>query len=360
MIYQLTYNEQPLSSLGGKAMTRHAHLIGSVGMSDAETVFTTVNDILGDCCTRIPDGETGARGYWIRWQDSTFANCADIAAETVTQTLPGFKDKVERTFYALKDDADVAALDFGELGYARQALESWALFSRLADEGRIAANTRFQVSLPTPVALLSGFVMMPSRAACEAALESAMLADLDRIQSSIPSDRLSIQWDVCYEVVGNDGGPPLHYDDVVAGSCERVGRLCGAVNDGVELGIHLCYGDPGHQHIVQPEDLGTSVAFANGICGASPRTVHFMHMPVPRGRADDAYFAPLEDLDMAAETRLVVGLVHHTDGVEGTRARMIVADKYVQDYDVATECGFGRRDPSTIEELLRIHREVCA
>jgi len=38
---------------------------------------------------------------------------------------------------------------------------------------------------------------------------------------------------------------------------------------------------------------------------------------------------------------------------------MSVADRFVTDYDVATECGFGRRDPATIPELLRIHREVA-
>jgi len=341
-------------------MGRQAHLIGSVSLSDAETVFTTVADILGDCCSRIPDGETGERGYWIRWQDATFANCADMKAEAVSVKIPGFKDAVERTFYSLNEGVDAAGLDFGELGYAREALDSWALFSRLQDEGKIPAATRFQVSMPTPVALLSGFVMMASRGICEAALEKAMIADLNRIQSAIPNDRLSIQWDVCYEVVGNDGGPPLHHEDIVAGSAERLGRLCGAVNEEVELGIHLCYGDPGHQHIVQPEDLGTSVAFANAICAASPRTVNFMHMPVPAGRSDDAYFEPLKDLNMPADTRLIIGLVHHTDGTAGTRARMATADKFATEYDVATECGFGRRDPSTIEDLLMIHRDVCS
>jgi hypothetical protein len=340
-------------------MTRHAHLVGSVGLSDAETVFTTVNDILGPSCTRIPDGETGSRGYWIRWQDQTFANCAAMDAETVTQSLPGFKDKVERTFYSLKPGVDAAIIDFGELGYGREALASWAIFSRLVDEGKISPETRFQVTLPTPVALLGGFVVMGSREACEPALERAMIEDLDRIQAGIPNDRLTIQWDVCYEVIGADGGPPLHYDDAIAASVERIGRLSSHVAESVELGIHLCYGDPGHKHIIEPSDLGVCIAFANGICRAVPRTVDYVHMPVPRGRADAAYYAALEGLDVPAGTRLVLGLVHYTDGVEGTRARMATADKFTKEYDIATECGFGRRDPNTIEGLLRIHRELC-
>ena len=52
----------------------------------------------------------------------------------------------------------------------------------------------------------------------------------------------------------------------------------------------------------------------------------------------------------------MLGLIHHTDGVEGTHKRMLAANKVVQDYAIATECGMGRRPPETIQELLRIHK----
>ena len=58
-------------------------------------------------------------------------------------------------------------------------------------------------------------------------------------------------------------------------------------------------------------------------------------------------------------TTLALGLVHYTDGVEGTKRRMKVADKYVEGYAIGTECGLGRRPPDTIEELFRIHRQVA-
>ncbi len=341
-------------------MPRRAHLIGSVPLQDAGSVFATVTDILGSFCRRIPDGETGERGYWIRWQNGTFANCPGLEAVAVTQSLPGFKDAVKRTFYRIKPGVDPASIIFGELGYTREALASYAIFSQMTAEGKISPETRFLVALPTPVALLSGFVTIESRTDVEPAIERAIFEDVARLQDGIPHDRLSIQLDVCYEVVGNDGGPPLHYGDAVAGSAERIGRLCGSVDSDVEIGIHLCYGDPGHQHIVQPTHLGTCVSFANAICLASRRRIDFMHMPVPRERGDDAYFEPLRRLKMPSETHLVLGLVHYTDGIDGTRARMAVADRFVADYDVASECGFGRRDPSTIEHLLRVHRAVCA
>jgi hypothetical protein len=56
---------------------------------------------------------------------------------------------------------------------------------------------------------------------------------------------------------------------------------------------------------------------------------------------------------------LLQGLVHHTDGVEGTRKRMETASRYVSDYGIATECGWGRRPKETLPELLRIHAEAA-
>jgi hypothetical protein len=60
-----------------------------------------------------------------------------------------------------------------------------------------------------------------------------------------------------------------------------------------------------------------------------------------------------------AETELCLGLVHYTDGVEGTKRRLEVAKRLVSRFSIATECGFGRRDPGTIPELLRIHAAVA-
>ena len=82
-------------------------------------------------------------------------------------------------------------------------------------------------------------------------------------------------------------------------------------------------------------------------------------MPVPRNRADDAYFAPLRQLKLNPETELCLGLVHHTDGVEGSKRRLETARRYTSNFSIATECGFGRRDPATIPELLHIHAAIA-
>ena len=88
------------------------------------------------------------------------------------------------------------------------------------------------------------------------------------------------------------------------------------------------------------------------------RPVNWVHLPVPRDRDDDAYFAPLTNLNLGEETELYLGLVHFTDGVAGTQRRIDAAQRVVTTFGVATECGFGRRSPETIASLLQIHTEV--
>jgi hypothetical protein len=127
----------------------------------------------------------------------------------------------------------------------------------------------------------------------------------------------------------------------------------------VDLLYHLCYGDSNHRHVVEPTDMGDMVDFANRVAREIRRPLQLVHMPVPRDRDDDAYFAPLKGLALAPETELCLGLVHLTDGVEGSKRRLATARKFIEKFSIATECGFGRRDPRTIPELLRIHDEVA-
>ena len=100
---------------------------------------------------------------------------------------------------------------------------------------------------------------------------------------------------------------------------------------------------------------------ANRGVEASPRKIDYFHMAVPRHRNDDAYFEPLEDLAIGDAT-VYAGLVHYTDGVEGSIARL---DALKRHYDgplgVATECGLGRRPmDQELITLLEIHRDVAA
>src|SRR5262249_38525327 len=122
-----------------------------------------------------------------------------------------------------------------------------------------------------------------------------------------------------------------------------------------ELLFHFCYGDSNHRHVVEPTDMGDMVVLANYLSRRIRRSIQWIHMPVPRDRCDYAYFEPLRRLELRREPQLCLGRVHYTDGVGGTRRRLATAEKHVKNFAIATECGFGRRPPGTISELLRIH-----
>ena len=104
------------------------------------------------------------------------------------------------------------------------------------------------------------------------------------------------------------------FDGLVA----RLVALVDAVPADVEAGVHLCYGDAGERHFIEPTDAATLVRYANAVIAASEREISWLHLPVPIERDDAAYFAPLAELAPVAE--LYLGLVHREDGAEGRAA----------------------------------------
>ena len=87
------------------------------------------------------------------------------------------------------------------------------------------------------------------------------------------------------------------------------------------------------------------------------RRMDFLHLPVPKDRTDDAYFAPLGDLRLPTETALYLGLIHHADGA-GDRVRIAAAQRVMPRFGVATECGWGRTDQARVPALLAAHRDA--
>ena len=60
--------------------SRDIHLVGSIPLTDAAEVFSVVAEKLGSHCKRLPDGETGDRLTWIRWQDHVFRDHPQLEA----------------------------------------------------------------------------------------------------------------------------------------------------------------------------------------------------------------------------------------------------------------------------------------
>jgi hypothetical protein len=264
-----------------------------------------------------------------------------------------------RHYYRVKAGTDPAAVRFGELGYAEAARESYAVFSRLVDKGVIPAATRFLVAMPTPLAFLQVLVAPDQRAALEKAYFQSMKEEIAALATVVPAEKLAIQWDTVFEVLILEGVRQSRIDDTREGLIERLRSLGAELPAEVELGYHFCYGDMNHKHSLEPPHMGVMVDLANDLARALPHRIDFVHMPVPRGRDDAAYFAPLSRLALSPQTELYLGLVHFTDGAEGTRRRIAAASRVRPNFGIATECGFGRRGPETVRRLLEIHADVA-
>jgi len=130
-----------------------------------------------------------------------------------------------------------------------------------------------------------------------------------------------------------------------------------AVPTDIELGYHLCYGSPADEHMVLPKDSGLMVEMTNAIIAGVGRPIQFIHMPVIKDRTDDAYFAPMQNLELGPETELYLGLIHSGDG-DGDQARLSAARRHVRVDGIGTECGMARGDADQFPALLAAHGTV--
>jgi len=330
------------------------HLVGSIGLPRVKDVFHTVGPLLGSRLRRIPDGETGARRSWIGWQQVVVRANPFLAADpsqrspTSGLALMGLAPGV-----AAKD------VEFGELGYAHEARASYQLFLAARKAGDIPKGVRFQVCLPTPLAVACSNIARTNFREIEKAYEKAMLAEVDAICAAIRHKDLSIQWDVCHDMIMWDRQLPAFappFDDLEGEILARIKRLCDRVPNDVDCGIHLCYGDNGAKHFVEPRDTANLVSFANAISRAVSRPLAYIHMPVPISRTDDEYFRPLQNLKLKKGTGLYLGLVHG-DGAAKIKQRIAAAQRYVSNFGIATECGIARaKQPDRVITLLKAHK----
>jgi hypothetical protein len=343
-------------------MARDIYLVGSVPMANAAEVFEKVSAALGPRIKRLPDGETGVRGDWITWLEPVFSNHPAFVKSGEYFRVHASGTGRER--YALKPGVRPEDVRFDNLFYADIAKRSYADFRRLKEAGKLPAGTKFQVALVPAHSVIWLFLVGALHAQIDPLYNDAVKREIDKIAAAIPHNELAIQFDVASAVFARlERNEPSSYGRSKAEMQEAFANILVDLGNRVPLDVdllyHLCYGDSNHRHVVEPTDMGDMVEFANRVSRQIARPTQLIHMPVPRNRSDDAYFEPLQRLKLRPETELCLGLVHYTDGVEGTKKRLATAKKYAANFSIGTECGFGRRDPSTIPELLRIHAAIA-
>jgi hypothetical protein len=343
------------------------HLVGSIPLSDAGEVFRTTAEILGSGISRMPDGETGARKNWVGFQYAVMARHPqfefagspadpDVMSNETAETVDGYNMP---TKLRLRAGVEADKVKFDSLGYAKAAAQSYAEFSALRRAGRIGKDIRMLVAFPTPMAPVAFFVQPDQLFSVLPAYANAMMGELTQIAEKIPHEELAIQWDIALEFALWEGlfpPPPGNWKSAIL---DQLAQLGNAVPADVELGYHLCYGDRGHKHFIEPKDAANLVEVANGISARVKRSIQWIHLPVPRSRTDTAYFAPLRNLKLKAGTELYLGLLHLSDGIDGARKRIQAAKTAVDRFGIGAECGMGRRDPRTIVDFLKLHQQAA-
>ncbi len=341
---------------------RNVHLVGSVPLASAREVFETVSAALGPRLLRIPDGETGERSDWITWLEPVFAD--NPALEKSDEVFRVHATGTARTRYRLRPGASAKDVEFDNLFYADIAIASYRDFATLKQQGKIPAHCRFQVDLVPAHSVIWLFLQDDLHQSVDPIFNAALRREIDKLAAAIPHDQLAIQFDVASAVFARlQRNEPNAYGRDKHEMLDSFGKilvnLANHVPADIELLFHFCYGDSNHRHVVEPIDMGDMVEVANHLCREISRPIQLIHMPVPRDRTDAGYFEPLRRLKLGPPTELSLGLVHYTDGIAGTRRRLAMAEKYVNNFSIATECGFGRRPVDTIPELLRIHAEAA-
>ena len=139
---------------------------------------------------------------------------------------------------------------------------------------------------------------------------------------------------------------------------------------GVPAGLHLCYGDYGHQHFKEPESLALQVRVLNAVIAAVGRTVSFVSFTVPQDQREESYFAPLAELAADPDTELNFALVpyHPAEQAPDTTGRQVrlidaalaASPRGARAWGICTECGMGRAGRDEIPGLLDRHREILA
>ncbi|KIX93570.1 uncharacterized protein Z520_10748 [Fonsecaea multimorphosa CBS 102226] len=382
------------------------HFVGSLPLPTTRDVFKLLGSTMASHIGRMPDGEPASRGLFVAFQRELFLpypqliNTRHNPTPTSGQPLPNV-DEVTRYLETL------------ETGYDAAAIESYATFAEMRAAGVIPpGGVKFQVCIATPLNTITATISQNYKAYVEPHYTAALVRSLERIQAEIPHADLAVQIDCAHEFAvleevwtrmdGMERSKPwwcdvdsnhhhpadgeeeeeeedLH-ETIFRGVVDRIVSFAGGshIAGDVELGLHLCYGDFGHKHFIEPTDMGMMVRVALAVLPRLARRLDYIHMPVPKERDDAAYFAPLRKLlPLLREggTVLYLGLVRENDEA-GTKRRIETARKVIdglgeQDrngggggggnitWGIATECGMGRMKPEDVPGTLEMMKKLA-
>jgi hypothetical protein len=364
-----------MSTGNGGAARSDVLLVGSLPFDTAEEAFRAAGSLLHGHVAWLPDGEVGERVNWVGMLPlvvfpknpdlvETLAPGGELEQPDRDAERPPVEDLEGIWSWRVKAGRSVS---FDDLAYGRFATDSYEVFRRLRGEGAIPEGVRFQVSLPAPHSAIDGFFEDNSQwPELYAAYLGGIRREIAKILEVVPAGELVIQWDAAWEFVDMAMGeknyfkfwPKLTAEEKFQRHAEQLDELWQGIPEETLLGFHWCYGTWGGWPMTAMQDLDLCVRMSNEARRRIGRRLDYVHMPVVR-QPDEAFFAPLEKLDVG-ETKVFLGMVHHTDGIEDFRRRRDLARKHLGSFGIGSVCGYGRVEPELLPEILRIHAEDAA
>ena len=354
-------------------------LVGSLPFEDVKDALRAGADGLRGHAFMLPDGEVGPRQHWVGFvrmevfsghpqlEERGRPEGGEILQPDRANAQEGIAPDGGRAWSWTFRIKPHEVLRFDDLRYGQFAIDSYKVFDRLREEGVIEPHVRFQVGMPSPSSAIVSFFDDPADwPQAQRAYAAALGGEVRKMLTEIPADSLAIQFELVWEVIDLSMGeanflpfwPRQSIAEKFARHTELLGELARSVPEEVLLGYHWCYGTFGGWPMSTMADLGLCVELSNAAVAAADRPVDYVHMPVVRQPAE-GFLAPLENLDLG-DTRVFLGLVHHTDGVEGFRQRLELARRHLKDFGIASVCGYGRVDAAELPTILKVHRECAA
>ena len=341
------------------SIDRTVHLVGTIPADDThdalQLVVDTVGDRVGD---QLPDGETGDRYNWIGRLIESLKTHPDLELTrdgdwSDYESTPAFKVKSGHTFESVG------------LDYYEAFGESWPEFQKARIElGR--PDLRFQVGIPGPIDLaFASFGFNPiSGFRYSGPFENATVAEIERIHA-VAGDEVVYQIEIPIELeVAIRIPSPLR----PAGTrwlARRILRVVERAPEGTRWGIHLCVGDMNNTAFSKLGDSRPSVLLSNALVDQFPtgRTLEFVHMPFAHGSipptTEEAFYAPLSDLNVPDDVRFIAGFVHESQDVEDQRSiQRLVEERIGHPVDVSAACGLGRRPRAQAVANLELSRRL--
>jgi hypothetical protein len=327
-------------------MARDVLLVGSVPLRPAAAVFEALAGEIGSHVVRMPDGDQ--HGWIMAVLRSLRTNASLEQIGRVALSVGG----AEIPRFAPRHGVSAGDLALGPYGFATAAAVSYREFRRLRDAGVVPANVRLQITMPGP-GTSAYMVRLPPEDLLPVARQ-ALAREVDELVRNVAPEELTVQLDIAMEAEHEEyrRNPdafetPVHatFDWTLEQMAESVAWLADRVPPAAELGFHIC----SIWHHYQPggQDNAVLVDVVNAIARRVNRPIGYFHLPtIPEHDVDD--FRPLRELCVASDTRIYLGVIHQSDGLEGAKRRIAAARISLPDFGVAAFCGLG--NPAVLED----------